>query len=75
MLVRTPLVQAEQDGSIRIEDLSKVVVAGTGFWQAEEKLVPFEAARNVTYADDCPSAFHSILAVSFRPMAVESAAP
>jgi hypothetical protein len=26
MLVRAPLVQAEQDGSIRIEDLAEVVV-------------------------------------------------
>jgi hypothetical protein len=29
---------------------------------AEERLVPFEAARNVTYADDCPRPFHRISA-------------
>jgi hypothetical protein len=30
---------------------------------AEERLVPFEAARNVAYPDDCPRAFHRISAV------------
>jgi hypothetical protein len=30
---------------------------------AKERLVPFEAARNIAYADDRPCAFHRISAV------------
>jgi len=63
MLVRAPLVEAEQDGSIRIQDLTKVVMAGRRLGLAKERLVPFEAARNVAYADDRPCAFHRISAV------------
>src|SRR5437016_13957784 len=36
MLVRAPLVEAEQDSSIRIEDLTKVVMAGSCLGLAEE---------------------------------------
>jgi hypothetical protein len=58
--VRAPLVEAEQDGSIRIQDLTKVVMARSRFGLAEERLIPFEAAGNVPYTDDRPCAFHSI---------------
>jgi len=58
MLVRAPTVEAEQDGSIRILDLTKVVMARRRLWLAKERLVPFEAARDVTYANDRPCAFH-----------------
>src|SRR5262249_43079349 len=63
MLVRAPLVEAEQDGSIRIQDLTKVVVARLRLRLAKDRLVPLEAARNVTHANDCPRAFHRIPAV------------
>jgi hypothetical protein len=36
MLVRAPLVEAEQDRSIRIEDLTKVGMAGLCLGLAEE---------------------------------------
>jgi hypothetical protein len=36
MLVRTPLVEAEQDSSIRIEDLTKVGMGGSCLGLAEE---------------------------------------
>src|SRR6266550_7694778 len=36
MLVRAPLVEAEQDSSVRIEDLTKVVMAGPCLGLAEE---------------------------------------
>jgi hypothetical protein len=36
MLVRAPLVEAEQDSSIRIEDLTKVGMAGSCLGPAEE---------------------------------------
>ena len=58
MLVRAPLVEAEQDGSIRIQDLTKVVMDRRRLGLAEERLVPFEATGNVADADDRPRAFH-----------------
>jgi hypothetical protein len=61
--VRAPLVEAEQDGSIRIQDLTKVVMARRRLGLAEKRLVPFEADGNVAYADDRPGAFHRIPAV------------
>ena len=60
MLVRAPLVEAEQDSSIRIEDLAKVGMARLCLGLAEERLVPFEASRHIVYADDRPGAFHDI---------------
>ena len=60
MLVRAPLVEAEQDSSIRIEDLTKVVMGRSCLGLAEERLVPFEATRHIAYADDRPGAFHDI---------------
>src|SRR5216684_2360102 len=60
MLVRAPLVEAEQDSSIRIEDLTKVSMVRSCLGLAEERLVPFEASRHIAYADDCPRAFHDI---------------
>src|SRR5262249_40210964 len=63
MLVRAPLVKAEQDSSIRIEDLTKVGMARLCLGLAEERLVPFEATRHITYTDDRPCPFHGISAV------------
>src|SRR6266513_5830186 len=62
MLVRAPLVEAKQDGSIRIQDLTKVVITRRRLRLAEERLVPFDAARNVPYPDDRPWPFQRILA-------------
>src|SRR5713226_1812974 len=67
MLVRAPLVEAEQDSSIRIEDLTKVSMARSCLGLAEERLVPFEASRHIAYADDRPRAFHDISLVYQRP--------
>jgi hypothetical protein len=58
MLVRAPLVETEQDRSIRIQDLTKVVMARRRLALAEKRLVPFEASWHVADADDRPSAFH-----------------
>ena len=68
MLVRAPLVEAEQDSSIRIEDLTEVVMGGLCLGLAEERLVPFEATQHITYADDRPGAFHDISPVGFNAM-------
>jgi hypothetical protein len=62
MLVRAPPVEAEQDGSIRIQDLTKMVMARRRFGLAKERLVPFEATRHVPCANDRPCAFHRISA-------------
>ena len=48
MLVGTPLVETEQDRSIRVDDLPEVVVGGSHFRQAKERLVPLEALRHVS---------------------------
>ena len=62
MIVDAPLVEAEQDHSIGIEDLPPAVMGGRRLRLAEQALVPFEAGRNVPYTDDCPRAFHRISA-------------
>jgi hypothetical protein len=58
--VRAPQVEAEQDGSIRIQNLTKVVMVRRRPWLAKERLVPFDAARDVADGHDRPSAFHRI---------------
>ena len=63
MLMRAPLVEAEQDRAIRIQDLTKVVMTRRRLELAEERLVPFKAARNVLYPDDRPCPFHRVSAV------------
>src|SRR5207253_9403749 len=63
MPVCAPLMEAEQHGSIRIQDLTKVIMTRRRFSLAKERLVPFEAAWNVASADDRPCAFHRISAV------------
>src|SRR6266581_7007323 len=67
MLVRAPLVEAEQDSSVRIEDLTKIPMGRSCPGLAEERLVPFEATRHIAYADDRPGAFHDVF--SRRPNA------
>ena len=67
-----PLMEAEQDGSIRIQDLTKMVMARKRLGLAKERLVPFEATRDVPYANDRPCAFHRISAVG---CAIASAQP
>ncbi len=61
--MRAPLVKAKQDSSIRIQDLTKVVMAWRRLRLAEERLVPFEAAGNIAYTDDRPCVFHRICGV------------
>src|SRR5204863_2193928 len=67
MLVRAPLVEAEQDSSVRIQDLTEVVMARRCLGLAKERLVPFEAARDVADANDRPCAFHRIPAIGWAP--------
>src|SRR5882762_4163285 len=60
MFVRAPLVEAEQDSSVRIDDLTKIGMVRSSLGLAEERLVPFEATRHIAYADDRPGAFHDV---------------
>src|ERR1700687_1267203 len=60
MLVGAPLVEAEQNSSICIEDLPKVIMGRTGSRLTEQRLVPFEAARHVAYPYDRPRALHRV---------------
>ena len=55
-----PLVKAQQHSSIRIQDLTKVVMARRRLGLAEKRLIQFEAARNVAYTDDRPCAFRGL---------------
>jgi hypothetical protein len=54
-------VEAEQDSSIRIDDLPKVVMGGKCLRLTEQSLIPFEAVRHIAYPDDRPRALHEIL--------------
>jgi hypothetical protein len=58
-----PLVKAEQDRSIRVEDLTKVFMGGRRLRQAKQRLVPLEAGRYITNADDRPLALHGVVDV------------
>ncbi|HSA93800.1 MAG TPA: hypothetical protein VLE48_12375 [Terriglobales bacterium] len=60
VLVRTPLVQAEQDRPIRVEDLPKILMCGRRLRLAEQRLVPAVAGGHIAYAKDGPSALHGI---------------
>jgi hypothetical protein len=44
-----PLVEAEQDRAVRIENLPKVVMGGRASRLSEQRLVPSEAARDIAY--------------------------
>jgi hypothetical protein len=55
-----PTGKAQQHSSIRIQDLTKVVMARRRLGLTEKRLVPFEAARNVAYTDDRPCAFRRL---------------
>ena len=56
----TPRVQAKQDRSIRIEELTEVVMGGSCLRQTKQRLVPLEADRHVVHADDGPRPPHGL---------------
>ncbi len=64
-----PLMKAEKDRSIRVDDLAEVVVGGRRFRQAKQGCVPPEAARYVGYADNRPNAFHILRPIPTMPQA------
>ena len=58
--MRAPLVEAEQHGSIRVQDLTEVIMARRRLGLAKERLVPIKAAQHVTCADDRPCTYHYV---------------
>jgi len=58
MLMGTPLVKAQQDRSIRVEDLTEVVMGGSRVRLAKQRLVPVQTSSHVAYPDDGPCALH-----------------
>ena len=57
---RAPLVEAEQDSSICIDDLPKVVMGREGSRLTKQRLVPPEASRHVAYTYDRPRSLHRV---------------
>jgi len=62
--MRAPLVKAEQHGTVRVADLTPVIMTRSRFGLPKERLIPFEAPRNVRDADDCPGELHYGLSVT-----------
>jgi hypothetical protein len=60
MPVGAPLVEAEQDSSVRVEDLPKIIMRRKGGRLTEQRLVPAEAFRHVGYPYDRPGALHLV---------------
>src|SRR5215831_7556859 len=56
MIVGAPLVEAEQDRSVCIEDLCEVVMGRNGSRLTEQRLVPLEAAWHIGGPNDRPRA-------------------
>src|ERR1700748_2218894 len=61
MLGRPPCVETEQDRSLRGDDLPEIVGGRSRPRQAKQRLVPFEALRHVSHANDGPRALHRFL--------------
>jgi hypothetical protein len=66
MFVRAPPVQAKQNGSVGIRDLTKVIMGWRRLGLAKERLVPLAARRDIAYANDRPCAFHRSSSILVR---------
>src|SRR5262245_13217261 len=66
MRVRAPPMEADEDGSIRVQDLAQSIMSRWRLGLTEERLVPFTADPYVSDADDRPRAFHGGSAGGFR---------
>ena len=55
-----PLVEAEQDSSVRIENLPEVIMGRKGSRLTEQRLVPAEALRHIAYPYNRPGALHLV---------------
>ena len=57
----SPLVKAEQNSSIRIDDLPEVVMRRRCLRQTEQRLVPVAARRHISHRYDRPGTPHVLL--------------
>jgi hypothetical protein len=55
-----PIREDRAKPSIRVNDLSEVVMGGNCLWQAKQRLIPLEALDDVRYANNGPGAFQGI---------------
>jgi hypothetical protein len=62
----TPLVEAEQNSSIRVKDLSEVMMCGRCSQLTEQRLIPFETSRYIAYSNDGPYALHRVFSCETR---------
>src|SRR5471030_1535127 len=61
MVVCSPLMQAKQDGSIGIYNLSEEFVCWRCQSLAKQRLIPTEAHRDIANTNDSPRTFHFFL--------------
>ncbi len=52
----SPLMQAEQNRAVRVDDLTEVFVGRSRLRQPQQRLVPGEAERDIVHPDDGPCA-------------------
>src|SRR5471030_2352779 len=67
MVVCSPLMQAKQDGSIGIYNLSEEFVCWRCQSLAKQRLIPTEAHRDIADTDDSPRTFHFFLTCQASP--------
>src|SRR5471030_1487690 len=67
MVVCSPLMQAKQDGSIGIYNLSEEFVCWRCQSLAKQRLIPTEAHRDIADTDDSPRTFHFFLTCQANP--------
>src|SRR5436190_19996446 len=58
MVMRAPLMQAEQHRAVAIQELTPMIMGRSRVRLAEEGLIPGEAGSYVSYANDGPGALH-----------------
>ena len=71
MILDTPLVKAEQHGSVRVDELSEVGMPRRRRPLSEQRLVPLEAPRHIPYPDDGPRALHAGTDLSGRSRPIQ----
>src|ERR1041385_3986738 len=59
MFVGAPLVKTEQDRSVRVDDLPKVIMSGSRPGQPKQPLIPFETPKHIANPNYRPDAFHA----------------
>jgi hypothetical protein len=60
VLLDAPLVQAQEDRSIRVADVAEVRMSRGALGVTEEALLPPEAPGHVGHPDDRPGALHGL---------------